>query len=69
MQNNNAANENYLQPEGYYYFEHSPIELLGYAKNNIVEVQELAKMPEELLNKMRLAYQLLNEVQEYLFDN
>lgn len=50
------------------YLEISPIELLGYAKNNIVEVEDrVLKLPQEYTDKLSQAYRLLDEVQEYLY--
>jgi hypothetical protein len=48
----------------------TPIELLGYAKNNIVEVMEInPKLSSIYADKLDLAYSLLDDVQEYLFNN
>lgn len=50
-------------------FELTPIELLGYAKNNIVEVQEKAPyLSQEYLDKLRLAYSLVDEVQKLFWN-
>ncbi len=51
------------------YFEQSisPIELLGYAKNNIVDVQEQQNLPYQVKNYLFAAYQLLTLAQEYLY--
>lgn len=47
----------------------SPIELLGYAKNYIVDVEEQRiDLPEDVENKLLLAYQFLTLVQEYLYN-
>lgn len=51
------------------HFDTNPIELLGYAKNNIVEVQEITDIPLDLMDKLKQSYLLLDEVQEYLFRN
>lgn len=49
-------------------FELNAIELLGHAKNNIVEAKEKApELSQEYLDKLSFAYSLLNEVQECLF--
>lgn len=51
-------------------FEPNAIELLGFAKNNIVEVKEKEnKLPIRYKNKLSIAYMLLDEVQEFLFNN
>lgn len=50
-------------------YELNAIELLGYAKNNIVEAKEKSmNISQELLDKLSLAYSLLDEVQECLFE-
>ena len=47
----------------------SPIELLGYAKNYIVDVEEQRiDLPDEVQNKLLLAYQFLTIAQEYLYN-
>lgn len=51
------------------HFDMNPIELLRYAKNNIVEVQEITDIPLDLTDKLKQSYLLLDEVQEYLFRN
>ena len=51
------------------HFDMNPIELLGYAKNNIVEVQEITDIPLDLMDKLKQSYLLLDEVQENLFRN
>lgn len=51
-------------------FEPNAIELLVFAKNNIVETKEKEnKLPVKHKNKLSIAYMLLDEVQEYLFNN
>ena len=46
----------------------SPIELLGYAKNNIIEVGDReASLPENYKILLSVAFDMLNEVQEYLY--
>lgn len=56
--------------EEFEYFELDPIELVGYSKNNIVEVKEkVQNLPHEHKEKLSLAYSLLNEVQEYLYNH
>ena len=51
-------------------FEPNAIELLGFAKNNIVEAKETEhKLPIRYKNKLSIAYMLLDEVQEFLFNN
>lgn len=52
------------------YREPSAIELIGFAKNDIVDSKNLtADMPQEYKEKLSLAYSLLNEVQEYLYNH
>ena len=47
----------------------SEIELLGYAKNNIVEVEEMIlSLPYEHWLMLALAFKLLDQVQEYLYN-
>lgn len=44
------------------------IELLGYAQNEIVQtIQAVRTLPQEQKEKLRTAYYLLKEVQEYLY--
>ncbi len=46
------------------------IELLGFAKNNIVEVQNKEKdLPLEYAADLKQAYCLLDKIQEYLYRN
>jgi len=46
----------------------NPIELLGYAKNNIVEVLASIKaLPIGELDFLKSAYKSLDKVQEYLY--
>lgn len=50
--------------------EPCPIELLGYAKNDIVEVKRLAyTLPKEQLTMLSKAYAILDGVQEYIFND
>lgn len=50
--------------------EPCPIELLGYAKNDIVEVKRLVcTLPKEQLAMLSKAYALLDGVQEYIFND
>lgn len=59
-----------IQEDNCYLFAMTPIELIGYAKNNIVEVQKSTnELPDEYKNKLHQAYSLLNDVQEYLFEH
>lgn len=55
------------------YFEYlnlTPIELLGYAKNNIIESRwKIENLPCDYEMKLNKAYTLLDEVQEYLFSH
>lgn len=57
--------------EDYMFFiETNPIEILGYAKNDIAEAKGKSKnLPHEYMEKLSDAYALLNEVQEYLYSN
>lgn len=46
------------------------IELLGFAKNNIIEVQDIEKaLPLEFAADLKQAYCLLDKIQEYLYQN
>ncbi len=48
----------------------SVIEVLGYAINNIIEVEETAgSLPAEFALRLRQARNLLYEVEDYMFDN
>lgn len=48
----------------------SAIELLGYAKNNIVEAKVTEDgLPEKYQLLLTSAYNILNTVQEYLYNN
>lgn len=50
--------------------EANPIELLGYAKNEIVEVSSIVHtLPQELKDKLQVAYWYLHEVQEYIYND
>lgn len=50
------------------YPEPGAIELLGYAKNDIVQVKRIAfPLPEDQLIKLSVAYALLQDVQEHIF--
>lgn len=52
--------------------EHNPsmIEVLGYAINNIIEIEESAgSLPAEFALRLRQARNLLYEVEDYMFDN
>ena len=62
--NNNSNND-------LYFWEPNSIELLGYAKNSIVEARDKVseKVPEKHLDKLRNAYALLSDVQEYIYNN
>lgn len=52
------------------YPEPNAIELLGYAKNDIVQVlQSTYTLPPELRKKLQEAYRYLSEGQEYLFND
>ncbi len=54
----------------YEYFEINLIELLGCTKNNIVEAKEKVKdLPEKYKEKLSHAYDLIDEVQEFLYNN
>ena len=69
MKNNkeNLWNDN-QEPMDYYLNPPTPVELLGYAKNDIAEAQEAAgDLPPVLMEKLKTAYALLDGVQEYLF--
>ena len=52
------------------FWEPNSIELLGYAKNSIIEAKDkVSKVPQKYLDKLHNAYTLLTDVQEYLFNN
>lgn len=52
-----------------YYLSINPIELLGYAKNNIIEAQERAGiLPDEYIGKLAQAYRFIHEIQEFLYN-
>ena len=51
-------------------WEPNSIELLGYAKNSIIEAKDkVSDIPQKYLDKLSNAYALLTDVQEYLFNN
>lgn len=53
-----------------YFWEPNSIELLGYAKNSIIEAKDkVSNVPQKYLDKLSNAYALLTDVQEYLFNN
>lgn len=61
---------NPVPADDFYPLSITPIELIGYAKNDIVDAQELIPMlPTEYSRKLKQAYILLDEVQEYLYNN
>lgn len=50
--------------------ELTPIELLGYSKNNIVDAKNQTDgLPSEMKDKLSQAYVLLDEVQTYLYNH
>lgn len=52
------------------YPEPSPIELLGYAMNDIIEVRRRAyTLPNKFKDTLSCACTMLSEVQEYLYDD
>lgn len=66
----NTSEMNPVPADDFYPLSITPIELIGYAKNDIVDAQELIPMlPTEYRRKLKQAYILLNEVQEYLYNN
>lgn len=51
-----------------YYLEVTAIELLGEAKNTLVEAEaKEADLPPDMGSKLHQAYRLIDEVQEYLY--
>ena len=57
------------EPMDFYLNPPTPVELLGYAKNDIVEAQEsTGDLSPILIEKLKIAYALLDDVQKYLFD-
>lgn len=55
--------------EDFYNQEISPIELLGYAKNYILDVlEERIDLLSEVKNRLLLAHQFLTKVQEHLYN-
>jgi len=59
-----------IVPDQYEKFDIPPVELLGYAKNCIVEVQVAEpKLPIDVKDRLVKAYLMLDEVQEFLYDN
>ena len=52
------------------YGELSPIESLGYAKSNLFEAMDTTlDIPREYRDKLYQAYELMDEVEEYLYQN
>lgn len=48
----------------------SDVELLGHAKNNIVEVQEMElSLPPECWDMLSQAFKMLDQVQEFLYNH
>lgn len=48
----------------------TPIELIGYAKNDIIDVKNTVEiLPTEYNRKLKQAYDLLDDVQNYLYEN
>ena len=48
----------------------TPIELIGYAKNDILKAEELTEdLPEQCIADLKKAYYLLDKVQEFLFQS
>lgn len=48
----------------------SAIEILGYSKNQIIEAKEMVNdLPAECELKLKQAFHLIAEVQEYLFNS
>lgn len=51
-----------------FFDQDSPVELLGYAKNYIIEVSDREEsLPEKYKILLSVAYDMLDEVQEYLY--
>jgi hypothetical protein len=51
-----------------YYSSVTPIELLGYSKNDIIEAKKMVEnLPDTIIDKLNQAFSLLDEVQEYLY--
>ena len=70
MKEKNTSEMNTVPADDFYPLSITPIELIGYAKNDIVDAQELIPMlPTEYSRKLKQAYILLDEVQEYLYNN
>ncbi|MCI9448929.1 MAG: hypothetical protein HFE30_01585 [Clostridiales bacterium] len=52
------------------YIEFTPIELLGFSKNNLIELIETnPDIPKEYQDKLNEAINWINEIQEYLYKN
>ena len=50
--------------------ELSAIELLGFIKNDIVDIKQIiVDIPQEYKDRLILAYSLINDVQEYLYNH
>ncbi len=70
MKTKNTSEINPVPADDFYPLSITPIELIGYSKNDIVDAQELIPMlPTEYRRKLKQAYILLDEVQEYLYNN
>lgn len=66
--------EAYEAMEEYYSHPITTIEIVGYAKNDIAKTHSRIKklvveglMPRDIENKLKQAYNLLDEVQEFLY--
>ncbi len=67
--NKGVFNMNMKNKDFFEYYEPNTIEILGYAKNKIVDVKEKEKkLPAKYRTKLSKAYALLDEVQDYLFE-
>lgn len=70
MKTKNTSEMNPVPADDFYPLSITPIELIGYAKNDIVDAQEpIPMLPTEYRRKLKQAYILLDEVQEYLYNN
>lgn len=67
---NELKEANNAQDYSYDFCTVTPIELIGYAKNDIIDDKNtVEKLPTEYDRKLKQAYDLLDDVQNYLYES
>ena len=70
MKNNEFETQNNWESLEFYLSPPTLVEMLGYLKNNILDVLEVAEnLSVEHRNMLLRAYHLIDEVQEHEFEN